>query len=464
MGGGRASKDFDTVVPPAFNPGRRRAGDRSALDFDGVAQVSDAVTLVVRASRTESDLNEVDPVYQFIGAEYLTKSASAELTADTSFGLLQATAYRNWLDVDDPKVPLFGSFFFNNDLTVVRLRDIFKAGTAHTFRFEGEYRHTNQFTTPFSGGEVSYDIAALSGTWDWTISPAVSFTNALRIDKLALGRKGAVPSGYPFTNADWNRSSTQVSFNSGAVWDMAEAGTLRATAARGVQVPSLAFSGGFLGVTPVGTFSGVPTLRPTIVANYEIGWDRAVPAMNARLHMGVFHQNSSDIISIQAGLIFTPAGPVFTQANVGHSHSNGAEFNVRGTVGDAWRWGAGLRYVSLEDHFDPAAANSQAFTDFEHTAPRYLANANLGWSEGRWEVDGFVRFESPRSGLQSTPAGSSVLVHLPAHVSLDGRIAYKILKGVSLAVSGQNLLQPTQRQTSGPLVERRVFGTLRYDF
>jgi hypothetical protein len=49
-------------------------------------------------------------------------------------------------------------------------------------------------------------------------------------------------------------------------------------------------------------------------------------------------------------------------------------------------------------------------------------------------------------------------------VSLDGRVAYRLMDWATLSVSGQNLLQSPQKQTSGAAVERQVFATLSVTF
>jgi hypothetical protein len=56
------------------------------------------------------------------------------------------------------------------------------------------------------------------------------------------------------------------------------------------------------------------------------------------------------------------------------------------------------------------------------------------------------------------------LVPVGAYAALDGRLAYRLADWATIAVSGKNLLQSTQRQTSGPDVERQVFATLSVNF
>jgi hypothetical protein len=49
-------------------------------------------------------------------------------------------------------------------------------------------------------------------------------------------------------------------------------------------------------------------------------------------------------------------------------------------------------------------------------------------------------------------------------VSVDAHAAYRLTEWATLSVSGQNLLQSPQRQTSGAAVERQVFATLSVNF
>jgi len=50
------------------------------------------------------------------------------------------------------------------------------------------------------------------------------------------------------------------------------------------------------------------------------------------------------------------------------------------------------------------------------------------------------------------------------YVSVDARIAYQLTDRITLGLSGENITQATQRQTSGPNVERRVIGTITVKF
>ncbi len=221
-----------------------------------------------------------------------------------------------------------------------RSRDIFKLGHDHTIRLSAEYRHSSLATTPLSGATVFYDVFSGGAMWNWAIEPNLSLTNAVRLDSLSLGRSGVILPGFGLTNAAWDgRSLTAISFNSGLVWQPDPDNTLRATLARGVQLPNLLDLGGLLiAAPPFGYVSGVPTLDPTIVMNYELAWDRKLPQWHATLRVRLFHQTTRDIAANTGGTLY-PLGIVATPANIGRSKASGLEILLDGTFGEDWRWG-----------------------------------------------------------------------------------------------------------------------------
>jgi hypothetical protein len=117
----------------------------------------------------------------------------------------------------------------------------------------------------------------------------------------------------------------------------------------------------------------------------------------------------------------------------------------------------------------PIAANGKDYVDFQHSTPVNQVKANLGWKHGPWEIDGYLQYQSKTSDL--LPTGSltpaippTMLTPISGYVSVDGRIAYDITSWAKLSLSGQNITQATQLQTSGPKVERTVFGTVTIGF
>jgi iron complex outermembrane receptor protein len=287
-------------------------------------------------------------------------------------------------------------------------------------------------------------------------------TSALRWENLHLSRSGAVPTGYPFTNADWNRVIMEISYSTGLIWKATDADTLRFIFSQGDQLPSLVELGAGLVATPGSNFSGNPDVDQTDLYNYEVDWDRAWPAIGGNFRAAVFHLRGEHFSSLLGETIPGSGPPPYvTGTNVGDSSAYGAELSLTGKFEDAWRWGLNYRFESITDRFLPVAANGTLFIDFQHVTPKHVVKANLGWASGPWEIDSYFYYQSPTQGLESLPFGTaSLLSPVPDHFSFDARIAYRLSEWATLAISGQNLGSSPQKQTSGPMVERSVFASL----
>lgn len=457
--GYRSNDDFSTPIPPSVASSAERPGsERKSIDLVGVVALDWNLNLRLEANHTEAKQNDVSPDYSLLNDRFRTSAIKGQLTADTSLGIVQLTGYTNWLIQDANP-----NFHFSNRISVVQLENVFRAGDDHTIRLSAEYRHNTVRTSPTTGGKVFYDIYSAGAMWDWRITSSVSLTNAVRVDQLQLGRSGSTPAGYPFTNADWDRSITELSVNSGVVWKADEDNVLRLTFGRGAQLPSLTNFGGVL-VNAGFDFTGTPTVDPTSVTGYEIAWDSTLASLGLKLRTALFHQESQDLVSIVGGLVFGPGPPYVTPAQIGDSSANGLEIGVTGEGLENWRWGVNYRFQLIDDEFLPFASGGIDFVDYEHTTARHVANATLGWSKGNWEIDGFIHLQSDAFGLERLPLGGTQIVPLSAYASVDARVAYDLTEWATVSISAQNMLQSEQKQTSGPEVERRIFGTLAVNF
>jgi len=462
-GGRQSDNEFGTPIPVAMSGPPRGQNDRAQIDAYATFALSDDVEFDAQLNHSHARRNDVNPGYLSNTAWFESNSALVRLTADTGAGLLKFTAYTNWLSQHSAEDPVLGQFHFANQVTVVQAEDTFTLGADHTIRLAGEYRHNTVNTSPLPGGNIFYDAVSGSAMWNWRITPTVSLTNSVRLDHLNLGRSGTTPPGYPFTNADWNRATDQYSYNSGLVWKADDWNTLRLMVSRGVQLPSLANVGALVIHNPFYSLTGIPTLKPTIISNYEIAWDRSLPALSAAMHASVFYQHSAEVASGSGGFVFLPTGAYITAANLGDSDAEGLELSANGLIDKDWRWSLSYRAEFVFDDFVPSAKGGASYLDFEHTTPKHLVKANLGWTSGNWEADVYAGYQSNTSGLQPGVFGT-VLVPVGSYVSIDGRVAYRLADWATLSVSGQNVLQSPQRQTSGAAVERQVFATLSVRF
>src|SRR3984885_15346360 len=463
--GGRSDQNFSTPIPPTMNTGVPSNDNRGSIDLDGVIRLGDATQFRIEASHTKADQFEVSLGYVDQYSRYTTDSVKSQVTADTHLGLLQANAYINEIDVNSVPGAFGEGVDFSNRVTVVQLQDIFKIGAANLLRATVEYRRDTVNTSPEAGAQVGYGVWSASGMWEWKIAPTISYTNAVRFERLALERSGFIPPAYQFADADWDRVLSETAFNSGLVWKVNSLDTLRLMVSRGALLPNLVELGSFVAQSPTGNISGVPTLNPTIVTNYEADWDRSIPALNALFRAAAFYEKTTSIFDVVGGFADDSSGPYITPTNIGDSRADGIELSLKGTFAEHWRWGLGYRFEALKDLFNSTDQDGDVFVTYQHSTPQSLVNANIGWSKARWEIDGYLRYQSATQGLIPLPDMTNTgFTPIPAYVSVDARIAYKPISRVTLAVSGQDISHATQRQTSAQEVPRQVFGSVTVDF
>ena len=462
--GRRTNDDFSTpLVAP--DVGARRGNDRTAINVDSAFKLTDNLTAGLEATYSSAQHAELGPVYALGHAEYETHSLHGRLSAETGIGLIEGTLYRNDTAADIFSAPGPTPFlFFDNDLTVAQVRSISKLRGRHTLRVSAELRDSRLPTTPLVGADVRYQTRALGIAWEWQVSSQLSLTTAARNDAWSLERNGVVPPGLGLTNADWDRSTNEPAFNVGAVWHVNDDDTLRVMAGRGAQLPSLMNLGGFvLPVPPIGYVGGVPDLDPTVVRNYDVTWDRALPSIDGGLRVSAFRGRSDDVVAAIGGSRFD-AGFVATPANIGSSRTHGIEVSLDGTAGEQWRWGVG--YTQQKTNDELTLPVQLTFVNFESTTPEHIVLGNVGWKHGRWEVDGFVRHQSSFDGIIADDSGSTagMLVPIGSYTTLDGRVAYALNDRITVSISGQNLNRSEQRQTAAPLVERQVLAAFAVHF
>jgi iron complex outermembrane receptor protein len=139
---------------------------------------------------------------------------------------------------------------------------------------------------------------------------------------------------------------------------------------------------------------------------------------------------------------------------------------VGGRFNDALHWDVNLLLQNIDDDLIAAIPTAQTYTDFEHTSPERVLKGHLGWMHGRFEVDGYVRYESSSAGLRVADPLllEATLTPIPSHVAVDARVGYRFGERLRLSLTGRNLTRSSQRQTSAPEVERQVYATVEYDF
>jgi len=438
---------------------------RVSANLDTITQLTEKTELRVEGSWSNVQVSEAVSNYSYSPSKYVTTSVKATLASDTKLGLLQASAYETNLTAK--QLVASQQARFENKLDVVSVQDLFKIGAQHTFRIGGEYRKNEVNTAPLAGGQLSYEVVSVSGMWNWAISDKLAVTAAGRYDDLSLSREGTFPAGHPaVTNAYWDRSIKKASYNFGAVYRPTQADTFKLTAARGVQVPTLVDLGAVQLRATAGPYTvgviGNPTLAPSIVTNYEIGYERPLPGLDAKAGVSVFRQKTEDVkgqpTSGQIDVMPTAPGvlPLLSYRNIGDSKMWGVELTASGKIEGGFHWSGDWTFTDVDDEAAAGFSPQVRLAAFSATTPETRANVSFGWANAQWAADGFFHYTGDHKAYLSTGA----LVSVEDYVTLGGRVARTFDHGITLAVSGQNLTDGHQRQTAGLEVERRAFVTL----
>jgi iron complex outermembrane receptor protein len=462
-----------------FAPGPLSEGDALArkspftgtFNADTRWQITPAVSAFAEASVGDTRLSEQEPPGTFGTETLLTSSIRLGVSADTAVGLLSLSAERS--DVRDDIYNIGFDFIpvtvgEYQTTYVLQASDLMKLGADNTLRFGLEYRYDAENSGDLVYGTISDAIASASLMWDWQIAPSLSLTNAIRIDDLNLHYAGTLLAETGVTAAEYDHTSMAVpSFNSGLVWKVTDDDTLRLTAARGVQLPTLLQYGlqvapGFYG--PV-AYAGQPDLRPSVIWNTELDYDRALPAIASTLRTALFAQRIDNLISWPFGapLTFVPPGvPVFFSQNVGYSTAAGLEAGIKGHSANGFRWNASYALVSTTDHTSlntgPAPTG---IVNYDHSAPNHVVIGGLGYSADKWELDLMGRWQSSFLDYRLDPTRTMLLAeNVDNYVTMNARIGYRVTEHVTVALTAQQFNAANLAETAGPPVQRQIILSL----
>ena len=468
--GGTLTEDFSSVRDIAHGLLLNHDTSRDQASADLHWQITPRSDLEFQATHSENQHLGLTPIWLPIHVHNQLNSLLARYTTDAGIGVITATAYSNWSNaVGTTRLgSAVNTLSYPTQLTVAQLQDQLQIGSAHTVRLTSEFRHNSIASVGQTGGVVSYNIGSLGAMWNWQVTPTVGVTAAGRGDVLWLNRTGGGLALSPLRNADWNRQMTEPSYNIGLVWHPLEWDYIRLTAARGTQLPSLVALGGLQNLPfEGGSFNSNPAIQPTIVNNYEIDWDHDFADTRIRSRVALFYQTTQMLQSVisPADTRFLPPGRLLIYTgNIGNSREVGAEFSLQGKFENTWHWTIGYSPRIVRDNFNPLASVSRSGVDFAHTTPRHVVKASLGWSTERWEIDGFLNFQSMAAGVAIGRSLDFGLVPLGAVVAFDARAAYKLTPSMTLSLSGQDILFSSARQTGWSKTEQQLIGQFTAHF
>jgi iron complex outermembrane receptor protein len=382
-----------------------------------------------------------------------------EAAAQTGLGTINADVYQNQ-ELHNTSANQ------DNKTLVASLTDILKLGATNTFRAGFEYRNNTVTSLPLYGGTLSYDNYAIDGMWDWQISPAYDLINSVRLDHLVLHQSGTLLPIPGDTSHVFNSATiTQPSFNSGLVIRMSDLDTLRLTAARGLQVPSLADFGLQLQVAPHVYALGTPTSQPEAVWNAELGYDRSLSGIGGAFETSVFFQRNTAILGPPGFLPYAPLGGVIGSpvVNFGSSDEVGFEIGLKGETKGGFRWNASYRFASITQDEASYVAPAEA-TDFQHGTPTHAIILGAGYTTGPWEFDLKGRFQTKFTDYGQNAQRAVIPVDVPAYVTFNARIGYRVTDYLTLAGTAEQFNDSRILESTSQYVDRRFFATatLRY--
>ena len=455
--GGLTAREFSSSGLNAFDRADRLQPRDGSFNAEGSWQAFPNVRVTAEGGVVDSQTGLAEFEGSYLAARYRIDTMRFGVTADTSIGLLAFDFYRN--QARNSYTTPSTAADLTNTVYVAKISDLLKVDTENTIRLGLEYRH-NSATGQVLGGTIGYAVYAADAMWTWQVLPTVSITHAVRIDHLELGLSGSEPADTPLTPGQYSRVTlTQPSFNSGLVWNVTPNETLRLTAARGVQVPSLTDYAFQLTLPGEGTiYYGNPTLSPTAVWNFELAYDRSIAPLHSVIRTAAFYQRNDNLLAGSPSVPFglQPSRYLTSQSsNIGSSQEVGFELGIKGKTESGWRWNASYSFASITDDLAPGFSNSPNF-DYCHGTPQHTIILGGGYSVGKWELDVQERWQSSFQDFKAAVVtGSFATVNVPNYVALNARVGYQLTDHVTLSGTAEQFNLSRLAETAGPPVERR---------
>ncbi len=470
--GFRAQEYRATDVAPGDLP-FRQSPQRGSVSFDARGQAAPNVQVFASAAAVDTRIWEATSSPYYGTNSERTNWARVGLAADTRFGLVNFSVYRNEL------LYVFNGASewenINDTVIVVQASDLVKLNADHTIRFGLDYRNNAATSDAVLAGKVGYQVYSSSAMWDWQITPAVSLTNAIRFDHFVLNQQGYLVPNVGFPSSAYNgRTIDQPSFNSGLVWKVTDQDTLRLLAARGLQLPSI-YDLGLQDRQPPGPdgqsylYLGQPGVSAASVNNVEVDWDRALPALQSTLRTAVFAERTDNILINPYETTASGDGVLVNgieeqravAENVGSSSAFGSEIGLRGHAASGWRWNASYSFISITDHLSINQNGIYSPQNFQQGTPTHVVVLGGGYTWQRWEFDVQSRWQSWFLDYRANPNAVTLQpVKVGNYVMADARIGYKVTDNVTAALSAQQFNVSQLRVSAGPPIQRRIFLSL----
>lgn len=422
--------------------------------LSGKAQLSPGTQLSLDLSTTNSE-GPYNEGYNYSNVFIRTNSQRIALSSDTDLGLMTFDAYRN--DERYSTQPNYGDY--RDQVYVLQASDDIIVSPASNLRLHAEYRSDQLAFMP--GGETSYDIYAGSAIWNWQVSERLSWASSARIDYLTLHHDGPLAPLSGLTPADYaNRSIADFSFNSGLVYRASDADTIKLTFGRGLQMPSL-YDLGIQQVFPHDAYAlvGNPHLKPTVVKNVGLDYERDLPDLSSKLDIDLFAQRSDDLYVEPSSTPHVPVGRgnywYYFAAETGYGMAAGAEIALKGGTKAGLHWNASYSFVTTSDHSGVNYQSRESYVDFGRSTPRHVVIVGLGDSWGPVEADIQARWQSAYRDFVAPTENYLRRYDIDPYATVTLRLGYRLTDSASLSFTAEQLNADSIRTVAGPEVERR---------
>jgi iron complex outermembrane receptor protein len=392
---------------------------------------------------------------QFFDARDKTDSVKFDYIAETAIGRLGASAALTLYDFPEASSGGLGEFRLHDHTAEAELYDLFKPTAFDSLRIGVQARNENMNVVNFSSGTISGRLLAGSAMWEHQFAPALSIVNALRYDYFHLGRKSANLPGDLFDDHDFDRSVQGYSSNSSLIYKLTADDSLRASAARGLALPSLLDFGQLALFMPQeggSYFYGNPALNPSEVYEERLGWDHRFADSDIATRLSLYHEQTMRVIASQPASFPTPPPPECNPNNPLTAQScyaqiygagngavvNGVQVQIDHKSAVGLTWGANYSFERLSLH---SVANPNSEVQLQNSLPIHKVNAAIGYGWQQWNADLRLFYASGTRGtaVEINPTPQAVFLPIKDYLILSPRVAYSASDRLVLEFSADNL-------------------------
>jgi iron complex outermembrane recepter protein len=217
---------------------------------------------------------------------------------------------------------------------------------------------------------------------------------------------------------------------------------------------------------------GVKDFKSETVLAYELGY-RTEPMRHVAIDVATFYNDYERLRVLKEGTMAgEPAGAQvpdnlvlpFTLANLMHGYAYGVEVAAEWSPVQWWRLHASYSYLRIKMFLENPSTDAINKGDAEGDSPRHQFTVRSGVDLGKG-----VEFDLWLRGVDRLPYVDRVSI--PGYLTMDARLAWKVMPNLELTLVGQNLLQrrhpefiPEFINTYSSEVERSVYGKATWKF